>query len=231
MKNAVHVDKVRKLLALAESSNEEEAKLALLRAQEIIAKYKIAESELGEPVSAQDVVTIPLGFSYTSSTAWRGNLAKVLAEHMGCFMCVVCERGRRTYHTSVVGLEKDAGVAAEAIRFAVAHVDVRIDAIKKILARECPGPEWRRYRADVCLSYGHGFVSGVDSALREQEENSEWGLVLQMPEPVRSKKEREFRTVSVANSKRYTQLDRAFNDGFEQGASYEAFEKPQALPW
>lgn len=41
--------KIAKLLALAESSNENEAKLALLRARELMAKYKLDMKDLKKP--------------------------------------------------------------------------------------------------------------------------------------------------------------------------------------
>ena len=40
--------KIRNLLALAESPNENEAKAALLKARELIAKHKLTETELAE---------------------------------------------------------------------------------------------------------------------------------------------------------------------------------------
>ena len=38
-------DKIRKLLALAESPNENEAKLALLKARQLMAEHKLTERE------------------------------------------------------------------------------------------------------------------------------------------------------------------------------------------
>lgn len=41
-------DKIRKLLALAESPSEAEAKAALLKARELMAKHKLTQADLGE---------------------------------------------------------------------------------------------------------------------------------------------------------------------------------------
>lgn len=39
-------EKIRKLLALAESPNEHEARAALLKARELMAEYKLTEAEI-----------------------------------------------------------------------------------------------------------------------------------------------------------------------------------------
>ena len=43
---ADYKEKIKKLLALAESPNEHEAKAALLKARQLMAEHKIAEAEL-----------------------------------------------------------------------------------------------------------------------------------------------------------------------------------------
>lgn len=42
-------DKIKKLLALAESPNENEAQAALLKARQLMAEHKIGEADLEEP--------------------------------------------------------------------------------------------------------------------------------------------------------------------------------------
>ena len=42
------VEKIKKLLALSESSNEHEAKVSLLKAQELLAKHKLSLKEVKE---------------------------------------------------------------------------------------------------------------------------------------------------------------------------------------
>lgn len=47
-------EKIRKLLALAESPNENEAKLALLKARQLMAEHKLSEAEVKD-LSKQEV--------------------------------------------------------------------------------------------------------------------------------------------------------------------------------
>lgn len=227
--NEQYVEKVRKLLALAESPNEAEARSALLKAQAIIAKYKIEEAQLGGG-EEQEVVTLATGISFSSRTKWKSRLATVLADHMGCFVAVSHVKRSRTYDVLLVGLRKDAEIAVEASRYAVQFVSDFLDGFRKRLGKEYPGAPFRRFRDDSCLSYGLGFASGLESALKEQEEDNEWGLVLVMPEAVRQERA-GYRKVSVARNSTYQQLDSAYNAGFQEGARYNAFGRREALHW
>lgn len=226
MDNEQYAEKVKKLLALAESPNEAEAKAALLKAQAMIAKYKIEAAQLGEEQEDQ-VVTLATGISFNSRTKWKSSVATILAEHMGCFSALEHQRGSRTYFVLIVGLKGDAVIAVEALRFAVGFVDGHIAEMKRQLMKDFPGTRYRRYRDDVCLSYGFGFASGLDTALHEQEEQNEWGLVMVMPEVVQEEMERGYTTARVARNSTYVHRENAYNQGFEDGAKYNAFgEKP-----
>ena len=46
MDNRNHKERIRKILALAESPNEHEAKAALLKARQLMAEHKLSESEI-----------------------------------------------------------------------------------------------------------------------------------------------------------------------------------------
>ena len=43
-----HKEKIKKLLALARSNNEHEARAAMLKAREIMGRYKLTEADLEE---------------------------------------------------------------------------------------------------------------------------------------------------------------------------------------
>ena len=57
-------EKIRKLLALAKSPNENEAKAALLRAQELMAKHKLTEADCVE-MAKRKVKRIKTEFTFT----------------------------------------------------------------------------------------------------------------------------------------------------------------------
>lgn len=77
-------DKIKKLLALAESPNENEAQAALLKARQLMAEHKIGEADLEEP---EDKEVLHKRTSVTFSKrrdGWISNLAVVIAENYCC---------------------------------------------------------------------------------------------------------------------------------------------------
>ena len=77
-------EKIKKLLALAESNNEHEAKAALLKAKELMAAHKISEIDLVE-IKNKKVRKVMSGVTYTNrSNRWVGTLACTIAENYCC---------------------------------------------------------------------------------------------------------------------------------------------------
>lgn len=77
-------DKIAKLLALAESPNENEAKAALLKARELMAEHKLRPEEV---VKADKVKVIRevLDVTCTAMTnPWAVSLSAIIAEHYCC---------------------------------------------------------------------------------------------------------------------------------------------------
>ena len=88
--------------------------------------------------------------------------------------------GRRVVTVGLVGLEDDFEIAKRIYLYA--H-DCVISAIKHNIKKNPTDPPGT-YR-ERCNAYGWGFVSGVDAAFREQEEDhKDWGLVLVVPQAV-----------------------------------------------
>ena len=77
-------DKIRKLLALAQSPVEAEAKAALLKARELMAKHKLTEAELGE-AKKQAVRDVKTDITCSKRRdPWIVVLAAVIGEHYCC---------------------------------------------------------------------------------------------------------------------------------------------------
>jgi hypothetical protein len=72
------VDRVRKLLALAASSNRHEAELAMSRAQKLMIKHRIDRASFD---GARGVVRRRLGEPRARQSRWRGSLAAVVSQH------------------------------------------------------------------------------------------------------------------------------------------------------
>lgn len=81
MTNEEALDKVRKLLALAGSENENEAALAAARAQAIMDKHQISQASLDVQEDGGAIGEETLD---ATRATWRGRLAVVVAKANGC---------------------------------------------------------------------------------------------------------------------------------------------------
>jgi hypothetical protein len=174
-------EKIRKLLALAESPNEHEAKAALLKARQLMAEHKLTEAELkdAEKQLVKDVKT-----SVTCSkrrNPWVVNLSAVIGENYCCKGYRKHGHGEQTQNIGFIGLEDDVWICAKIFEYAV---DCALSEIKRIKKEN--SCYYGSYVKKLCDSYGYGFVIGVSEAFKKQAEENEqgWGLVLVMPKEV-----------------------------------------------
>lgn len=208
-------DKIRKLLALATSSNEAEAKSALMKARALMAEHKLSEADIAD-VKDQQVVEIDTGFTFSARRdLWLPRVCRVIAEHMCCTI-LSSRQTTQTSSVNVVGLEDDVALAVEAIKFAVNYVREQNKSTEKNMKRQKFSS---RVIASHKLSYGYGFADGMKAAY-EAGDQSEWGLVLQKPQAVEdfiSDLDLEWRHIKSS-----TRLSNsAWNAGFTDGQNYK----------
>ena len=174
-------DKIAKLLALAESPNENEARAALLKARELMAEHKLRPEEIKKAEKAK-VIRDVLDVTCTSMTnPWACSLSAVIAAHYCCRAYRTQKfAGSRTVKIGLVGLEEDFEIAKRIFLYAY---DCVMSYIKREIKKDPTDPPGT-YR-EKCNAYGWGFVQGVKAAFEKQdEENREWGLVLVVPQAV-----------------------------------------------
>ena len=180
-------DKIRKLLALAESNNEYEAKSALLKAKELMAQHKIEEIDLVD-VKCKQVKRIVTEFEYTKRGEWWiGVLANIIAENYCCRSAGNRNYGAQKRTIIFVGLEDDVDVCAKIFKYAVDTARSCGNFYLKNL-NEC-----KYYTSaeknKIKNSYAIGFTRGVKVAFEEQktqkeQDESGWGLVMVVPKEV-----------------------------------------------
>lgn len=209
-------DKIRKLLALAESPEEGEAKAALLKARKLMAEHKLCEADLEEAKNqnVKEVQTV-----YTCSKRrepWLVELSAVIGENYCCQAFRRHYGGQQTQYIGFVGLADDVEVCVEIFKYAADCVKATIKRIKKE-NRGMPSG----YITALCNSYGYGFAKGVGSAFEaQQEENRDgWGLVLVMPKEVTEAcadfGKREFRAAAQNEI-----LPGGYAQGYEEGKAF-----------
>lgn len=177
-------EKIRKLLALAESPIEAEAKAALLKARRLMVEHKLMEQDCRktEKQAVRNVMT-----DITCSKRrdpWIVSLSAVIGENYCCKGYRNRQREKQTNYIGFIGLEDDVEICTEIFKYAVDCIRAGVKNIKK---------EYEDYMAcyatfvkQECDSYGYGFVNGIQRALQQQKEENKqtWGLVLVTPEAV-----------------------------------------------
>lgn len=176
-------DKIRKLLALADSPNDNEAIAALTKARELMARHKLTERDID--IKSSKVVTELLDIYYTAqSSIWALKLADVISESCCCKSYSNRMYRKKTMQIGIVGFKEDTEVCKKLITYAYEHVCGRIDELKY----ELKGSRRTSEITQSCKAFGMGFAEGLNRAIAEQNEaNQEYGLVLLTPKEVNDK--------------------------------------------
>ena len=188
-------ERIEKLLALATSPNENEAKAALLKARELMAKNKLTEADF-EDAKGQELrkyLCEDISWTTDSGKAWMANLCKTLCDNYCCSASWYTPRGSRTHQLVIVGVGDDADVCKEVVNYAVGFINARIEYLQ------------RKYRTQdpkaIANSYAKGFILGLEFAFEDQQEDHpEWGLVVVKPSEV-NEYEKKLSTRSVKTKK------------------------------
>lgn len=97
-------EKIRKLLALAESPNEHEARAALLKARQLMAEHKLTEAELKD-VEKQQVKDVRTDITCSKRRdPWIVNLSAVIGENYCCKGYRYRRYGEQTNCIGFIGL-------------------------------------------------------------------------------------------------------------------------------
>lgn len=213
-------EKIKKLLALAESNNEHEAKAALLKAKELMAAHKISEIDLVE-VKHKEVRRVYTDIRYTRrKNFWVDTLAMVIAENY----CCGCAHFRpdakkQTLGIMFIGLDGDVDVCSNIFKYAVESANscsrYYLDNVYKYRCNSS------KVENQVMESYSIGFVQGIRDAFNEQKNGKEagWGLVMQIPTQVKDVMNSDFRASKY--KRKAKEIDSAvYGEGFKDGKKF-----------
>ncbi len=191
-------EKIAKLLALAESPYEEEAKAALLQARRLMAEHKLMPEDI-EPQENKRVIQECVGVTCTKlSSPWTVYLSTLIAAHYCCRPYRSSVHGSKVSEIGFIGIEDDFKLCK--------------------LARTQKGYPAKTLR-EMCNSYGWGFCRGLSAAFQKQEaEHQEWGLVMVVPQAVEdavSKMKRSSYKISPQSSMNRQYAAMGYADGQE----------------
>ena len=214
-------EKIRRLLALAESPNENEAKAALLKARELMAENKITHSDILE---SKDQKVSNIKTEWTCSKRrdpWMVQLAATISEHYCCRSYISRGKGKQINTIGFIGIEDDMDVCMEVFNYAARFVTVRTKEIKT----ECSGCGVDVIRSESD-SYGYGFIKGLNDAYdeqlsRQEQFNDEWALVLNIPKEVNEASDRLKHTRFEPRTLKSIRRDN-YLDGYKDGRNFDA---------
>ena len=164
------IEKIKKLLSLSESNNENESKVAMIKAQELLIKHKLSMKEVTDfKISNNKIEDKKTNISFTKAK-WKGTLAGIIAENFGCYNYF---KTRRVHKIVFFGKEEDVVVCNIVLEYAIECIETNIRSIRRNYAKNGIST------AGVSNDYAIGFIIGLGEKFEEQKkENTEWALVL-----------------------------------------------------
>lgn len=170
-------EKIQKLLSLATSPNENEARAALLKAKELMAKHKLTDADFKKEDELVYLLCEDVEWTTDSGKIWMVELCTLIADNYLCTASWRTTKGTRTHTLMITGLSEDANVCKEVMGYAIGFVENQI-RIQQRKRKDLDGKT-------VASSYAKGFILGLELAFDAQkEEHPEWGLVVVKPQEV-----------------------------------------------
>jgi hypothetical protein len=135
------IDKIRKLLALASSPNENEAAAANEKAQALLLEYNLSMSDVGttEDEVGDEPITADVN-GVTSAEPWRRPLANAIAQMYFCKYVYVTWHGKDTH--TFIGTK----VNAEVTKLMFDYLHETVNRLARAGARSVPKHEQSPYR-------------------------------------------------------------------------------------
>ena len=209
--------KIKKLLALSDSSNEHESRVAMLKAQELLVKHKLSlksvEEFETEKIKVEENVT-----EVTFRVAkWKAQLADIIANNFGCYIFF------KTYRVRTIvffGRYEDTTVCKIVLEYAIDCINNSVRKLKNSYRKKHISTK------GIESDYALGFIEGLDSMFEKQKQkNEEWGLVLVKEQVVvDAYNNKEFRG-SVDTCTSFQGHNDAFCKGLEDGEKFSITDK------
>lgn len=182
-------EKIKKLLALAESNNEHEARAALLKAKELMAEHKIEEIDLIDAKNRK-VKRIYTEYEYTKRGEWWiASLAMVIAENYCCRCAAnIPYKGAQKRRIFFIGLEGDVEICEKIFAYAVdsARKFGKLYLKDNYKGYDLSAQEKNRVKNSYAIGFSNGVKQAFDAQKAEKIKSGEngWGLVMTVPKEV-----------------------------------------------
>lgn len=220
------IERVSKLLALSNSSNEHEAALAAAHAQRLLSEHNLAMSEL--EVQQQGAGEVELQMARTI-TKWISSLFATVANAFDCMPVVTTETSRSRLR--FIGVGEDPEVAACTLEFLISELRWLASAYLAGLD-QAQGKLTTSQRQKVRNSYLLGGAFGVAEALRRQKASTPTTSTALVPVKdalIRQYCEQNFGQLKNRRSRSSTVISQAFQQGNQDGAALQLNSQRKVL--
>lgn len=212
------IEKMKKLLALSESNNENESRIAMLKVQELLVKHKMSMKEVKEYKLVNSAIKEDISnISFRQNSKWKAKLGGVIADNYGCYMYF---KTCGSHFITFLGREEDVTVCNIVLEYAI---DCIISATKRLKYQYSKnGYSVRGLESDYAL----GFISGLEIMFEEQKrKNQEWGLVLTKDSDVVEAYSNKNFKGSVNTNTSYNGFGKVYYKGEEEGKKFSISDK------
>lgn len=170
MDNIKVVDKIKKLLALAQSDNPGEAENALLLARKLMAQHKLTEKDIADKRPNKLVHATYEGETFSGlRNAWLVSLARVIGENHCCGLYRNSKSSKSTVGRIVfAGLDDDPAIALELLDYAVQHIKTKAKEYRESIPDYWGTHNKNEWTRNFETNYAQGFAEGMAVKYNEQ---------------------------------------------------------------
>ena len=156
------INKIENLIRLSSSNNEHEARAAMMKARELMAKYHIRMEDVSPEEKKSETVEAATTLEKFRET-WVSDLAGVIAQNFRCRTLLLHWYTGNTYKIRFLGVNYDAFVCMEIFRYALKVIKSRVKTMRGIFYES-----GKDFNYNDKLVYCHGFMKGLQINFTEQ---------------------------------------------------------------
>lgn len=174
-------ERIKKLLALGKSPNQNEANCAILKAKQLMAEHKLTDRDFIKKDEKPIKIDSNIHFT-TRKELWMPGLADIISENNCCVFYMITPKGSQRHYIVFYGYEEDVTICESTFSYAVDCIRTQLKSIVKGLKQQ---GETTKMINNASESFGIGFYQGLVDAYKIQDaENLEWGLAMVVPPEV-----------------------------------------------
>lgn len=224
------IEKIRKLLALAQSDNPSEAENALLLARKLMAEHKLTERDVNGKRDSELVYRVYEAHTFSKlRNTWLITLAHVIGENHCCGVCMYGRDDSTVKRVKFAGLDDDPAIALELLDYAVQHIKTKAKEYRNSIPDYWGTHKKNEWTRAFEVNYAGGFAAGLRAKYQDQNhgENAEvMALVAVQPVQV-TNFVRSLRQVSWKTRQEYFNAD-ANRQGYNAGYSFNPTKQIKA---